>query len=200
MVFTARLETSPPVAQDPSAPEALVRAAFREVHGRRLHGFALIVSLGDRELAARLVRRALADGVAQASSLRHPERGASWLRHRVLRGVPRRLRNGPTMDERRAALAAVGVSHRAFDALAGFSTAERATLVAGNLEGLGQMDLERIMGSRRAASPARILEARRRFLVAHFEAANRQGGEDRIGPLGERVMKIARQALAGRPA
>ena len=30
----------------------LIRAAFRDLHGARLHGFALLVTLGDRANAA----------------------------------------------------------------------------------------------------------------------------------------------------
>ena len=103
----------------------------------------------------------------------------------------------------------LGVGDAAFDALARLTAAERATLVAGGLEGLRGMDLELILGSRRAAIPRRILEVRRKFLVAQIESArdaeaagrkSATGLDERIGPLAERIGQIAGQALATRRA
>ena len=74
---------SPPDPSPNSTAEAM-RAAFRELHGRRLHGFALLLTLGDRPSAARLASEALADGAMRVEELRHPERAAAWLRHRVV--------------------------------------------------------------------------------------------------------------------
>src|SRR5262245_49203152 len=64
--------------------EGALRDAFRELHGRRLHGFALLLTLGDRAEAARLASDALDAGVARVDELRHPERAAAWLRRRVV--------------------------------------------------------------------------------------------------------------------
>jgi hypothetical protein len=203
------LDTKRPVDPAPSVDDGLLRAAFREVQGRRLHGFALLVTLGDRALATRLANDALAEGVAHAAALRHPERAASWLRHRVLRRVPRRLRRSPSREERRAILAMLGVSEHAFDALARLSAAERATLIAGGLEGLGEIDLQLILGSRSAATRRRVLEVRRKFLVAHIQSSDgspsqrvepEETANGRIGPLAERIRQIAGQALATRSA
>ena len=80
------------------APPELMRAAFRDLHGTRLHGFALLVTLGDRAHAARLTRGdALAAGMAQAAALRHPERAAAWLRPAspASRRTERRGRSAP---------------------------------------------------------------------------------------------------------
>ena len=198
---SARLDTNRPDTRAPYADEGLLRAAFREVHGRRLHGFALLVTLGDRALATRLAREALAQGVTDATSHRHPERAASWLRHQVVRGVPRRLRRAVSQEERRAALGALGVGRAAYDALARLSVAERTTLVAAGLEGLSGIDLELILGSRRAATPRRILEVRRKFLVGHIESASRGDVRDLPhGPLAEHINRVAGQALATRSA
>ncbi|MEA2650619.1 MAG: hypothetical protein QOI85_340, partial [Chloroflexota bacterium] len=79
---TTPMETSP----------ELVRAAFRDLHGTRLHGFALLVTLGDHARAARLAGEAIAAGTARTSELRHPERAAAWLRRRVTRNAERRGR------------------------------------------------------------------------------------------------------------
>src|ERR1041384_1046480 len=67
---------SGPVRLRPSDEEGMLRAAFREAHGARLHGFALVVTLGDEQLAATLAVDALDAGVRHADALRHPERAA----------------------------------------------------------------------------------------------------------------------------
>src|ERR687895_367576 len=71
---------APPPERSPDPPVEVVRAAFRELHGRRLHGFALLLTLGDRERAASLASDALAAGQLRVDELRHPERAAAWLR------------------------------------------------------------------------------------------------------------------------
>ena len=91
-------------------PPELVRAAFRDLHGTRLHGFALLITLGDRARAARLAGEAIAAGTARMTELRHPERAAAWLRRRVTRnagrsGRPSRRR---AAGEGRQALEALG--------------------------------------------------------------------------------------------
>src|SRR6187431_2709085 len=70
--------------RSPNSNPDVLRAAFRELHGRRLHGFALLLTLGDRPGAARLASEALAAGAMRVDELRHPERAAAWLRHRLV--------------------------------------------------------------------------------------------------------------------
>jgi hypothetical protein len=62
----------------------LPRAAFRDLHGSRLYGFALIVAMGERQWAAQAATQALAEGELRLPELRHPERAAAWLRRRVV--------------------------------------------------------------------------------------------------------------------
>jgi hypothetical protein len=46
-----------------------LEAAFRALHGSRLHGFALLVALGEAEAAERAAGEALAAGGRQAAAL-----------------------------------------------------------------------------------------------------------------------------------
>jgi len=189
------VDLSAPVTLRASDEEGLLRAAFRDAHGPRLNGFALLLTLGDQSLAAALAADALDEGTRQADALRHPERAAAWLRARVLKATPQRhpRRNGPRDEERRMALAAIGVDGLTFGTLASLTVKERAALVAGDLEGFAVLDLEVILGSGPRVAERHVSEARRKF----FE---RQVAEDhaqfaRIGRLGLRVREIVDQAL-----
>jgi hypothetical protein len=53
------VELSGPVPLRASDEEGILRAAFRDAHGARLSGFALLVTLGDQALAASLAADAL---------------------------------------------------------------------------------------------------------------------------------------------
>src|ERR687895_125875 len=117
-------------------------AAFRELHGQRLHGFALLVTLGDRARAGRIAAQALAEGAERASHLRHPERAAAWLRARVL-GLARKAHTGRARSmtpEQRDALDAIGVEPAVADALATLDIRERAVVVAEAGGGAGKPD------------------------------------------------------------
>jgi hypothetical protein len=146
----------------------LVRAAFRDLHGASLHGFALLVTLGDRRRAARAAAEALTRGVARADALRHPERAAAWLRSIALRrlSAPRLAGSGARQDERREALHRLGASDRTIAALRVLSTRERAALVAGSIERFEPIDLETILATSRAGVRRSLTAARRRYLSA----------------------------------
>ena len=181
----------------------MLRAAFRDAHGARLHGFALLVTLGDAPLAASLAADALDAGARDADDLRHPERAAAWLRGHVLRNVPRRSsrRDARAPDQRRSALASLGVDYATFDVLEKFSPVQRATLVAGEIEGLAPLDLELVLDAPPRAVRRRLAETRRRFLERRSAPARRTAagglGAD-AGPLERRIRTIADQALARR--
>ena len=51
-----------PAASRGATPEMMLEA-FRELHGGRLHGFALLLTAGDRHAAAWLASEALAAGI-----------------------------------------------------------------------------------------------------------------------------------------
>jgi len=178
-----------------SDEEGILRAAFRDAHGARLNGFALLVTLGDQALAASLAADALGAGTRQADVLRHPERAAAWLRARVLKSTPRRVsrRKAPTDEGRRAALAAIGVDDLTYSTLASLTVEERAALVASSLEGFAPIDMEEILGSGPRIARRRASEARLKFFEQR--GAGDQAGSPPIGPLGSRVREIVDQAL-----
>jgi len=173
----------------------MLRAAFRDAHGARLNGFALIVTLGDQALAASLAADALGEGTRHASALRHPERAAAWLRAHVLKAISPRLprRSGLLDRERRAALEAIGVDSVTFGTLASLSVGERVALVAGSLEGFEPLDLEVILGLSPRAASRRAAESRRKFFERHVAVDHARA---QTGPLGTRVREITDQALA----
>lgn len=203
-----------------------MRAAFRDLHGARLHGFALLVALGDRQRAASATSDALNAAVERTDELRHPERAAAWLRAGVLRSLGgRRLRRGqrPGDDERRHALAPLGVDADAYHALAQLSALERAALVASDAERLAAIDVETVLGGGRGRAERIIRDARRRYLAACLARSATTAGEgsqatqdgattalalparglvvDELaapaaGALAERVRAVARRTLA----
>jgi len=187
----------------PRADDGLLRAAFRDLHGARLHGFAVLVTLGDRERAERIAATALADGARRASSLRHPERAAAWLRARVLRLAPRRPhRTKAGEDKRQVVLSRLGIDAACEVALGALSTIERAALVAVDTEGLAPLDLEVVLDRGAAASRRILAQARRRYVDAFLAARGTTGEPEFRGPIANRVREVAQVALmgTGRPA
>lgn len=146
-------------------------------------------------MAASVAARALADGARRAAELRHPERAAAWLRHRVLRrlpGEPGRL----TRDSepgRRATLRALGVSDAAFTALAALPTVERAAFVATDIERLEAHDVESIVGKRGPALRRLVLRARSRYLAVAADHAARDLAAATLVP-GTLAAQIAEEA------
>jgi DNA-directed RNA polymerase specialized sigma24 family protein len=173
----------------------MLRAAFRDAHGARLNGFALLITLGDEALAASLAANALGEGVRHADVLRHPERAATWLRARVLRATPKRLprRKAPGDEDRRTALAAIGVHGGTYDTLASLTVDERAALIASAVEGFASLDLELMLGTSPGLVRRRVSEVRRKFFER--QVAGHDAQPPRTGPLGSRVREIADQAL-----
>lgn len=170
-----------------------VAAAFRELHGRRLHGFALLLTLGDRALAARLSAQALATGAARGGELRHPERAAAWLRARILAALPHRMREPSPADER-VALEPLGVDRAVIDGLAALSVRERAALVASEIERLDPRDVEVIVGRSGRRFERLLAGARGRYVRAHAAAPLADDTSD--GPLVARIRAAAERALA----
>jgi len=177
---------SPPDRSPNSTAEAM-RAAFRELHGRRLHGFALLLTLGDRPNAARLASVALADGAMRVEELRHPERAAAWLRRRVVERA--RVGRGSHVDAR--VLLDLGVDEALVVAFGSSGRLERAALIASAVERLDRRDVASIVG-REGSSLDRLLRgARVRLMRAYAETA----AEPPNGPIAARVQALARRAM-----
>lgn len=183
----------------------MLAAAFRELHGPRLHGFAILVTLGDGQSAELVAGFALAAGAVQAAALRHPERAAAWLRARTLRSLHQRgsLRPKVTDDARRATLATIGVDAAAFRGLAALSVDTRGALVASSIEGFDEIDIETILEAAPAAARRLVAEARETFLRnAGPTPADLDGpAEQPVGDLAIRVQAVAARAFStGEPA
>jgi hypothetical protein len=174
----------------------MLREAFGDLHGPRLHGFAQLVALGDAQRAERAAGMALNAGEAHATALRHPERAAAWLRARVLKSLRVRT-NGPsvTAATRRANLAALGVEGPAFDGLAALSATERAGLVASMIEGFEAIDIEAIL----EMSPTAARRIAARATARYASTATRVApvaSRPAIGRLAQRVGQVAGRTLS----
>jgi hypothetical protein len=178
----------------------MLRAAFRDLHGARLHGFALLVALGDREPAAGAAADAMAAASSQLAELRHPERAAAWLRRRVVASLAATRGTRSPEAERRAALRALGVADPAFDGLAALRIAERAALVASTIERLDPLDVEHVLGLS-TADVRRLLErSRRRYLAGTRAAMARESATlpadpNAPGDLARRVEAVAARTM-----
>ena len=145
----------------------LLRAAFRDLHGARLYGFALLVALGDRARAAQAASTALAAGAQRAAELRHPERAAAWLRRRALQELQRtRASRHMTTVERHATLVGIGAEEPAIAALDELTQVRRAALVAGLVERFALTDVATILGTDLVGAHRALSGARREYLTA----------------------------------
>ncbi len=179
-----------------SSPEAdLLLAAFRDLHAARLHGFALVLVLGDRRFAASLSADAIALVSSDAARLGHPERAAASLRQHVLKLARRRGPRPVLNDERLATLGQLGVDRAAAAAVGRLSMIERAALLAGQIEGFAEDDVATILGMSPSRARRAVVRARRQFIARHTEEAPDLGGP--VGEIGERVRHTAARAMGG---
>lgn len=185
----------PTEQRDPAAmapPADLVRSAFRELHGTRLHGFALLLTLGDRPRAARLAADALRAAEADLGSHRHPERAAAWLRAHVLGAAGRRSGRDLPVD-RRATLEELGVNGPARAGLTALSTRERAAVIAASIERLEPLDVATIVGRDGGRLESLLRRARTRYLEA--AAVVPPDSAFPRGPITQRVRASATRAF-----
>jgi len=184
----------PQLAPDQRPSPELLRAAFRELHGRHLHGFALLLTLGDRSRATHLASDALEHGAAHAGTLRHPERAAAWLRAHVVRHAGGRARRRTTKQEadRSEALAAIGVEPAVLAGLSAVDLRERALIVAEALEELGPLDVATVTGVDGPHLARLRQRARERYATAYAAAWDERGASP-AGPIAARI----RAALGG---
>lgn len=167
---------------------------FVELHGDRLLGFAMLVTLGDPSLAGQLTSEALGAGVARLEQLRHPVRAAAWLRGEVTNnaGRPAWGHRRPNETERRDVLRSMGVDPPTYDALASLNVRSRAAVVATAVEGFAVADVFEIVGS-----DERVRHARRDFLTAYLAASQSRDWSPPKGELATRVRAAAGPILSG---
>ena len=166
---------------------------FVELHGDRLFGFAMLVTLGDAVQAGTLSAEALAEGARRTERLHHPVRAAAWLRAWVARAAsrPNWGRAGPSETERRDALAAIGVDPPAYDALAAIDARARAAVAVTSVEHFPSADVVEIVGSE-----DRVRHARKDYLAAYLASAQARLTEPPGGELAARVSAISEPILA----
>jgi hypothetical protein len=196
-------EQTKPTARIPPRirEDSTLRAAFRDLHGARLHGFALLVSLGDSRRAAEAAAAALTEGEGRAAELRHPERAAAWLRQRVVRRLRRARPKATDLAAASTALAELGADVVSFAGLASLGPADRVALVASSVEGFEGVDLETILQASPAATRRRVILARTRYLEGVTGGAPVAPGSLADAPSGEianRVRSIAERAVGRR--
>jgi DNA-directed RNA polymerase specialized sigma24 family protein len=187
------------LAPDPSTVQEadLQRAPFRDLHGASLHGFTLLLTLGDRPLAASIAAGALAEGVRRVDELRHPERAAAFLRRQAVR-TARRIPGAGALGRsvRMAALRELGTREPVIASLEGLSLEQRAAIVASAVEGFSPVDTAVILGRDLASTRRVVRTARRRYLaVAVHWMRQRPGDEAPSGAIAARVAQRARGIL-----
>jgi hypothetical protein len=196
-IETSATRVTGPVPAEVKA-DAVLRAAFRDLHGSRLHGFALLVALGDRGAAAGAAADAMSAAASRIAELRHPERAAAWLRARVVESLATSGRTRAAETERRAALRALGVAGPAFDGLAALSVVERAALVSSSIERLDPIDVEQVLG-RSMSDVRRLLErSRSRYLTAARAAMARESPTSPADPAPPGELATRVEAVAAR--
>ncbi|PZR64891.1 MAG: hypothetical protein DLM71_00870, partial [Chloroflexi bacterium] len=155
--------SSAPMPMPADAQPDQLAAAFRELHGARLHAFALLLTLGDAPLAATLAAGTLQRGAARAEDLRHPERAAGWLRRRVLHDAMALGAGERQTGRRLSTLQPLGVDETTYAALARLSIVDRAAVIASLAERLDRRDVDAIVGGN---PNERADRARSRYLAA----------------------------------
>ena len=179
-------------APEAAPPEAL-RAAFRDLHGRRLHGFALLLTLGDRPRAARLAAEAIAEGTANLDELRHPERAAAWLRARVVRSAGGVRTGNLRLSDGLQALSQIDAAGGVLAGLTDLRLIERAALIAWSVERLDRRDVAVIVGKDGSALDALLSRARLRYARRFATIASETAPSGRVI---ERVLEVAKKAMA----
>lgn len=167
-----------------------LRDAFVDLHGPRLHGFALLLTLGDRRRSAGLASAALASAQIRLAELRHPERGAAWLRASVFRAASRH-RYKAIADP--MALSELGVTAAASRGLSVLTLAERVALIATVIERLDGRDVATVLGRDGRRLEVLVQRALRRYLGAAARASTDLSVPP--GPIRRRVAATAARTL-----
>jgi hypothetical protein len=151
-----------------ATPPELDVAALRELHGRLLHGFALLIGLCDRESAGGWTAAALAAPAPMSDKLRHPERAAAWLRARVLSiAMSDTVNRGRALSDRAEVLEQLHVDLPLIDALSALDLRQRAALVAHDVERLDIRDVATVVGAH-GEDLQRLLSHARAQLISAF--------------------------------
>jgi hypothetical protein len=177
---------------DTASPAAEAPEAIRQLHHRRLFGFAVLLTLGDRGLAAAASEAALND--LDPSTATHPERTAAELRRRVLRSVRRRTRSMASTAQQRIGVGDVISDGAVVLGLEALTPVERAAIVATSVERFDARDVETIVGRRGVHLERLLRKARSAYLAAYAAAAPETPATD--GAVTRQVRAVAGRALS----
>lgn len=179
------------IEHEPSAPSAdLVRAAFRELHARRLHGFTLLLVLGNRAQAAHLATGALTAASERVEALRHPERAAAWLRQHVVKHARGSRRGDHPVDPH--LLHDLGADAGVVAGLALLELRDRAALIANAIERLDRRDVAVIVGRDGTALDRILRRARERYVDGYIAVGPAPAAD---GPLTARIHSLAQRSM-----
>jgi len=169
------------------------------MHASRLHGFALLVTIGDEARAASAAAAAMKAGAKRAEELRHPERAAGWLRRQVIIEL---RRSWPTVPVTPAGwhevLRRMHVTDTLISALESMTVERRAALVAGTIEGLELADVATTLDMDLARAGRAVEGARREYM----DVAARSAAPAEVtlpGPLAQRIGDITARAIGPVP-
>ena len=173
-------------------------AALWDTHAARLHGFALLLTVGDEPRATAAAVAALEAG-EHAAEMPLREGAAGWLRREVISEL---RRTWPTPNllpaERRGALRRMGVTEPLMSSIESISADGRAALVAGAIEGLGMPDVAITLDTDLAGARRAVEEARREYLAAAAQTAAPEPAPT-PGPLAQRIGEMTAPAVEPLP-
>jgi DNA-directed RNA polymerase specialized sigma24 family protein len=177
-----------------------LQGAFTDAHAARLHGFALLLTVGDGPRAAAAAIAALEEAGERAVDMQHPEQAAAWLRRQVISEL-RRTWPTPHLppEERRAALGRMGVAEPLISSLEDMSVERRAALVAGTIEGLAMADVAIALDTDLGGAYVAVEGARRDYLTAAARVAV-PGPTATPGALAQRIGEIRARTVEQVPA
>ena len=171
-----------------------LQAASLDAHAARLHGFALLLTVGDGPRAAAAAIAALEDG-ERAAEMQHPAQAAAWLRRQVIVEL-RRTWPTPYLppEQRRAALGRMGVVEPLISSLEGMSAEQRAALVAGTIEGMAMADVATVLDTDLGGAYVAVEGARLDYMKAAARAAAPGPGAT-PGPLAQRIGEVRARSV-----
>lgn len=179
---------------EPPGVEPLA-AAFRSTHAHSLHGFTLLLTVGDAQLAETLTADALNAATSRGRVRRHPERAAAWLRARALVAAAHQRTTDRTDHELRlATLGPMGVDAATIAALSSLSTQERAALIANDIERFDRGDVASIVRANDPALDTLLHRARRHYQAAYVRSLG--DGQVPDGPVRRSLDETARHVLS----
>ncbi|HKO32900.1 MAG TPA: hypothetical protein VJY85_04045 [Candidatus Limnocylindria bacterium] len=176
-----------------------LQAASWGAHAARLHGFALLLTVGDEPRAAAAAIAALEAGALRAES-QDSGQAAAWLRREVI-GELRRTWPTPYLPphERHAVLGRMGATDALISSLEGMSAERRAALVVASIEGMPMADVATTLDTDLGDAYRAVEGARLDYLTtaARMTASGPAAGK---GPLAQRINEIRARASTTVPA